>query len=315
MNQARRINNDKTALSADVPPELSIVIASNHSHHELERCLASLTQQSLGQKIEVIVADCGCQDEAMRDVKSKHPKISFIRFPEKTPLPKLWGAGIERSTSEIIAITDSTCIIDANWVSAILDAHQSSHPVIGGAVEIGDCKRWVDWAAYFCEYGQFMRPLKEGAATELPGNNLSFKRQTLERGREFVQDEFWKTYWCRRLQEERVQLIAVPSIVVYYSKSFGLMPFLIRRFHHGRCFAGMRVSQASLLTRVFYIAGSPLLPFLFLARTIAGVVPKKRYLKQFILSFPISVLAVVLWSIGEFCGYLAGTGESCAQIY
>jgi len=314
MNQDRRINNEKPVRSADAPPDLSIVIASNHSLAELERCLASLVQQSRGQEIEVIVADCGCQDEAIRDVKGKYPEILFIRFPENTPLPKLWGAGIERSTGEIIAITDSTCITDANWVSAILDAHTSSHPVIGGAVEIGDCKKWVDWAAYFCEYGHFMQPLKKGAAMELPGNNVSFKRETLKRGREFVQDGFWKTYWCRRLQEEGVQLMAVPSIVVYYKKSFGLTPFLIRRFHHGRCFAGMRVSQVPLLMRVFYIAGSPLLPFLLLGRTIAGVVPKKRYLKQFILSFPISVLAVVLWSIGEFCGYLTGTGKSCAQI-
>ncbi len=187
MNQDRRIKNEKPVRSANAPPKLSIVIASNHSVVELERCLASLVQQNRNQGIEVIVADCGCQYEAMRDVKGKYPELLFIRFPEKTPLPKLWGAGIERSTSEIIAITDSTCIIDANWVSAILDAHKSPHPVIGGAVEIGECKKRVDWAAYFCEYGQFMLPLKQGAATELPGNNVSFKRETLKRGGEFVQ--------------------------------------------------------------------------------------------------------------------------------
>lgn len=295
-------------------PQLSIVIASVRSVRELEKCLASLIQQCRGQRIEIIVADC-CQDEAIRSIIQKYPEVLFVRFPEKTPLPILWGAGIERSTGEIIAITDSTCSFDANWVSATLNAHNSSCPVIGGAVEIGECKNWADWAAYFCEYGQFMLPLKEGAATELPGNNVSFKWETLERGREFVENGFWKTYWCRKLQEEGVQLMLTSSIVVYYEKSYGLIPFLIRRFHHGRCFAGMRVAQASIQTRAFYVLCSPLLPFLFLARIIATVIPKKRYLKEFALSLPTSILAVVTWSAGEFYGYLMGTGRSCTYIY
>jgi hypothetical protein len=45
-----------------------------------------------------------------------------------------------------------------------------------------------------------------GAGQKLPGNNISMKRWTLERGQEFAQGEFWKTYWCRRLQADGLQL-------------------------------------------------------------------------------------------------------------
>jgi len=293
--------------------QLSVVIASNHSLREVDQCLQSLQRQGPVAGIEIIVADSR-EDDSVKDVMTKYPDVAFICFPEKTPLPMLWGGGIARSKGGIIAITDSTSVADGNWIAAILKAHESADPVVGGAVEAAEGKNMVDWAAYFCEYGQFMRPLPEGPADVLSGNNISFKRWTLTKGREFAQTGFWKTYWCRGLQEEGIQLVSTPTMVIYDKKSYRLVPFLIRRFHHGRCFAGMRVSTISGLERASYILGSPLLPLLFLARTTRGVVSKQRHLKQFILSLPVSLLAIVVWSVGEFCGYLTGTGESCAHV-
>ena len=295
-------------------PPLSVVMASAYSIRDTERCLHALIQQDPGKEVEIIVVD-RCREDSIDGVMAKYPHVIFIRFPENTSLPILWGSGIARSTGRIIAVTDSTSIPDESWISAILKAHQSPHPVIGGAVEIEPCERWTDWAAYFCEYGQFMRPRVEGVVEELPGNNVSFKRWVLKRGREYVENGFWKTYWCRKLRQEGIPLVSVPSIVVRYNKRYRLLPFIIGRFHHGRCFAGMRIAQASILVRFNYVAGSPGLPMLFLMRIIRTVASKRRYIKKFVLVFPITFLAIVSWSVGEFWGYLASPGESCSKIY
>lgn len=305
-NQAAHISNE---------PWLTIVIASGYSIGDLERCLSLLVLQTVDREVEIIVADCS-QDESLAGMKARFPRVHFIQFGEKVTLPTLWGAGIERANGKVIAITDSTCEVDSRWVSAIERAHQAAAPVIGGSVEInGHTRKLVDWAAYFCEYSQFMKPLRNGVVQELPGNNISFKRSALEKGQEFVRDGFWKTYWCRTLQEEGIELVSEPSIVVYYNKSYELRPFLVRRFHHGRCFAGMRVSQTATLTRALYVMGTALLPFIFMTRVIRVAVAKRRHLGQFVLSLPITVLAVLSWSVGEFYGYLAGSGKSCSYIY
>ena len=253
-------------------------------------------------------------EKSIQEMISRHPTVIFIRCPQRSTVPHLLGTAIARSTGDIIAITDSTCTLDARWISAILTAHQAAHPVIGGSVESGRCKSLVDWAAYFCDYGQFMRPLADGAVTEVPGNNLSFKRKALQYGQEFVRNGFWKTYWCRALQDGGMTLMSMSSIVVYCKKSYRLIPFLIRRFHHGRCFAGMRTGRAKVHVRAYYLAGSPILPLLLAARITQSVLPKRRYRKEFILSFPLSVLAVFAWSAGEFWGYAAGQGNSCRHI-
>jgi glycosyltransferase involved in cell wall biosynthesis len=295
-------------------PRLSVIIASIDAIEKLKSCLEALNKQSKDKNIEII-ACAYCDENLLQDVKGLFPQVEFIHFLEKSTLPQLWGAGITRASGQIIAITDSTCIISENWISSILKAHESQHPVIGGAVETAELNKWVDWAAYFCEYGQFMYPLKQGVVNVLPGNNISFKRWALDEGREFVQDGFWKTYWCRKLQEKGYELISEPTILIYYNKTYDFIPFLIRRFRHGRCFGGMRNEQISLLKRSVYALGSPILPFIFLTRIIKVIISKKRFLIEFMFSFPITVLAIGMWALGELWGYVFGTGKSRAYIY
>jgi hypothetical protein len=292
---------------------LSIVVASTHSTSDLQTFLEALGDETALRGVEVIVADSGGDD--VQAVTTGYPQVVLLTFHPGVSLPRLLGAGIKQSTGEIIAITDSTCPPNADWLERVLEAHKSPHPVIGGAVEINGHASLVDLAAYFCEYGQFMLPLAEGATNELPGNNLSFKRWALARGQEHVGEEFWKTLWCRQLQEEKLELVSAPSIVVQYRKSFRLVPFTVRRFHHGRCFAGMRMARASRPARCVYAVGSILLPVVLFLRTIRAVASKRRHLSKFLLSLPVSVLAITSWSVGEFFGYLVGPGESCARVH
>jgi len=56
------------------------------------------------------------------------------------------------------------------------------------------------------------------------------------------------------------------------------------------------------------------LPVLFCGRILKAIFPKRRFLGRLALSFPIIVLATMSWSMGEFFGYLMGTGTSCLHV-
>lgn len=240
--------------------------------------------------------------------------LIVIRLPAAATLPELLGAALARATGAIIAITDATCEVPESWAAEILKAHAAPHPVIGGAVEPNGLRRVVNWAAYFCDYGQFMRPLADGTATELPGNNISVKRWTLERGKEFVTPQFWKTYWCRNLQAEGIPLCSAASIVVYYRKSVQLIPYLLHRFHNGRCFAGMRLRELSRSRRAFYMVMAPALSIVLTGRMLRKTLRKRRHLTALVLALPIVLLAILCWALGELCGYLMGPGLSCDHV-
>ena len=292
---------------------LSVIIFSTTPLREVPACLATLGAQQRDGEPEIIVV-YGADTETPDGVSRGYPGATFVRLENGTSIARLLGEALRRTRGEIVALTEATCEVDKGWLAAVEKTHRAPDPVIGGAVEPEGLRTALDWAAFFAEYGHFMLPLAEGVAPPVPGINLSVKRPALERGREFVEGEFWKAFWCRRLQAEGTTLWLSPLPVVYYRKSFDLRPFLVRRFHHGRCFAGMRLRELSPWQRALYVAGSPLLPLLFCARIVTSVAPKRRYWSQLVRAFPHVVLATVSWALGELCGYLLGPGTSCREV-
>jgi len=294
-------------------PRLSVIITSTAPLHDVPPCLLTVRQQSHGRQVQIIVAYSA--DHASLEAKAAgYADVIFLRLPQEANLPQLLGAAIARATGAIIAITDATCAVDGQWVEAILSAHRASHPIIGGAVEPDGLRTLVDWTAYFYDYGRFMLPLPSGVATYVPGINFSLKREALRNGCEFVEGEFWKAYWCRRLQAAGVSLQVEPTIVVFYRRAYSLPSLLRQRFHHGRCFAGMRLAQLPRVWHVLYLLGSPMLPILLCARIVRDVLPKRRRLGLFLRCFPLLLLDTGSWALGEFCGYLAGPGTSCRYV-
>ena len=300
------------ALVSPITPALSVVVTSSASGAAAD-LLVTLLEQSRAAEVEIILAR-GVEGPSETPGVVDDLRVHVIEVAREPTLPQLLGAAIARSRGGVIAITDSTCAVASDWVREILEAHREPDLVLGGVVEPRGLRRLVDWAAYFCEYGQFMAPIEHGITREVPGNNISFKRSALERGREFVTPEFWKTYWCRRLEDEGTRLRTAPSVVVYYGKSFRLFPFLNRRFQHGRCFAGMRLAGRSAGWRAVWALAALLLPLLLSVRLLRAIFPKRRYLVQFLLSLPISLLAILSWSIGEMVGYALGAGTSCRHV-
>lgn len=294
--------------------KLSVVIASLYSRTDLENCLESVLANEQNE-IEIIVADCCLKGKTVEWI-DKYPAVNFIEFSEKTSLEVLLGAGIARAKGEIIAITDSSCAVADDWTSSILQAHQTEEsPVIGGTIEMPEnSSNLTNWAAYFCDYGQFAPPASRGIIGNVPGNNLSIKGWALAKGTEFVENEFWKTLWCRRLQAEGIELFSEPAISVRWRKTYRLIPFLLRRFHQGRCFAAMRVADEKNSKRILYVFGSIVLPLVFLFRTISPILSKRMYFGKLLLSLPLIVSAVCFWSAGEAFGNLAGKGKSCERI-
>lgn len=294
-------------------PVLSVIVTSTAPLYDVPACLKMLVQSRGTRQVEIILVYAA--DRELPDAMAAAcTDVRLIRLPQEASVPQLLGTAIARARGEILAITDATCAIDAHWISATLTAHAASHPVIGGAVEPDGLSSLVDWAGYFCDYGPFMFPLAPGLVRHVPGINISLKRSALSKGREFVEGEFWKAYWCRHLQAKGFPLHIEPSMLVFYRRSFSFWAFLRTRFHHGRCFAGMRRAQLARWEHFIYVLGSPLLPILFCARFLRALLPKRRHVRQLVLSFPIVVLAMVGWAFGEFCGYLSGPRTSCRHV-
>lgn len=290
---------------------LSVVVVSIRSHSSLRASLNAILANDL-RNVEILVVDC-CSAEPMTNLVDAYPSVRFFHTSQKVCVPFLAGTGLRHASGEIIALTDTSCLVSSSWVANIIRAHESASLAIGGSVETRDRMDLLDWSAYFCDYGQFMHPLTAGPVSVLPGNNISIKRSALAKNTELVEPAFRKTLWCEKIRSEGAELICDPAIETYFANSFRLVPFLMQRYRNARCFASTRSKEMTKLKRLTYFGGSPLLLIVLLRRIISAIVPKKRYTKQLIFSSPFLVAAVTFWSLGEAIGYLTDSCQGCSR--
>jgi glycosyltransferase involved in cell wall biosynthesis len=297
-------------------PKLSVVIASHNTRSVIAECLAALEGQKAREMAEIVVADSS-SDGTADLVCERFPSVRLLHFSEPLSVPQLRGQGIMAAHGEkIIAILDPYCIVTDEWLTELLRLHaERPELVIGGAVELenGNEQNLASWVIYFSEYLAFMLPLEEGPATELTGNNIAYKRQAL--GEAVKPTGFWKTFFNRRLQADGHQLWAAPSLLVKLRKAIPLTDFFRSRYHHGRCFAAMRVNDAPYYSRWLRALTVPLLPYLGLWRQMRSLWPKRRHRLKFVKTVPILFLFHCGWAWGELWGYLRGPGQSCGQLY
>lgn len=296
-------------------PRVSVVIAACNAAQVIASCLSALVAQAEPDAVEVIVADCS-EDGTDTIVQRQFPGVTLLHFDTSMNLAQLRGRAIARARGDIIAILDPYSIADERWLAELLKVHaERTNLVVGGAVELfrAETQGLLAWAAYINEYGMFMLPIRAGTAEILPGSNISYKRIALFDDDKAKYQQFWKTFVNWELARARSAMWLAPSVIVRLNKPIPFGDFLHTRFHHGRCFAGMRTTRSGASERWWRALTTPLLPALFVWRWGSQYWAKRRYRAKLILTLPLQFLLFGYWALGEFVGYLCGPGRSCER--
>ncbi len=289
---------------------LSVLIGARNAAATIEECLASLEVQ-LNELVEVVVAD-GSSDDTADRVARRFPWVNLVRC-EPMSAGLLRREAFKASRGKLVALAEAHIQFAQNWVEAALDSPRHGAPAVGGAVAPGERRvRGIGpWAGFLCEYADFLPPLSEGPTIVVTGNNVIYPRAVLEASD--LSDGLEKTWVNDVLVRKGARFWRDPSLVVVHDRPFNFWTFLRRRFHHGRCYGARRARGWPRWRRLARALTSPLLPALFGWRVTRVVLPKREYLAQLVLSQPLLALFHTSWAIGEAYGYLAGTGDSCAE--
>lgn len=300
-------------MTAPVVPALTVVVVSFNGSGLLRGCLASLTPQVTDDIQVIAVRSWAAPDDDLAALASDFPAVEWIVAPPRTTVPIMRRLGMRASRGRIVALLEDDCLVRSDWCRAVATAHdQTADVAIGGAVEPGPYRRGRDWAVYFCEYGRFMQPLPERSTTDLAGNNVSYKREVLDalpEDPEGFYDVFVHRAWAR----EGRQLRADATLVIQQVNFWPWRYLTAVPFHHGRAFAGMRLSGTFWPLRAGAGLLAPFLPLLSVARIIRVVAGRRRHLAHLAQALPWIVVFTASWSLGESVGYLRGPGDSAAR--
>jgi glycosyltransferase involved in cell wall biosynthesis len=287
-------------------PLLSVIIASYNSGYLSEPCLESLKDQKTDKPFEVIVVDSSSDGMATL-IEKRFPNVRLYQFPERKFCGDARNVGLSVAKGEIIAFIDADCRATQNWVEQILQAHQSSHLAIGGAIANGNPESTIGWAAYFCEFSQWMPGFPSRNMADIAGANMSYKRRAFEEYGHFIEGTYSSdTEFHWRLEKDGRVLQFVPSILVYHHNIDQLGRFLRHEFEHGRYFARVRVKSQdfSEWRRLFYGTFSFLIPGWLLLKIGLRNLHNRIYFHPLLRTWPLLVLGLIAWSLGECVGYI-----------
>jgi GT2 family glycosyltransferase len=298
----------ETVFTLPDQPQLSVIIASYNSGGLLVDCLISLENQRNNKVFEIIVVDSSTNGLAQW-IRVRFPKVKFYQFPERKFCGDARNFGISIASGEIIAFIDADCRADENWVDRILKAHQSPSLALGGAIANGNPESLIGWAAYFCELSRWMPGFPPRNMLDITGGNSSYKRKAFEKYGLFIEGTYSSdTEFHWRLRREGHFLKFIPSILTFHHNIDRIEKFLRHEFEHGRFFARVRVKNQkfSKLRRWFYVTFSFLIPeWLFLKIGLRNF-KNRIYFRHFLKTWPLLILGLIAWSLGECVGYLVG---------
>jgi glycosyltransferase involved in cell wall biosynthesis len=284
---------------------VSVVIASYNSGKTIKKTLQSLENQTTQGRFEVIVVDSSTDDTA-EAIEKKFPNVRVIHFSERKLPGDARNFGISGANGNIIAFLDADCEASSDWVEKIITAHKSPWPAIGGAIANGTRGGCVTWAAYFCEFSQWMPGTTKKWMGDVAAANMSYKKEVFNKYGSFIEGTYCSdTEFHWRMAKDDIRILFDPSLLVTHHSIGTLSRFLRHETFHGMCFARVRSKalKFSLFRRFVYILFSPFLPARLFWKVYFLNSKNKIYWRCFLKSMPLLILGIASWSLGEAKGY------------
>jgi len=290
----------------ETPPDLSVIVASYNSRSTIRECLHSLRVQVTTRRFEVLVVDSS--DDGTGDlVAEEFPEVGLLRFARRQFPGSARNAGVATARAGIISFVDADCVVRNDYVEEILRAHQRAEVAIGGSIAIHEPANIVAWAAYLCEFTEWMPGATARGMENIATANLSYKRWVFEKFGPFLEGTYGSdTDFNWRLGHAGYRLLWLPSIAVSHSSIRELRPFLQHEFRHGRDCARMRIRSQRFpaLRRWLYAAAFPLIAAKLFAVVATRNLRNRAYLSRFLCASPLVAAGLVLWSVGELVAYV-----------
>ncbi len=162
-------------------PDVSIIVPSYNSTRTIVKCLQALQSQKTERSYEIILIDSS-DDGTGELVESRFPEVNLIRLPQRTLPGEARNLGIQAAKAQILAFTDSDCVVEPSWVDKISSAHAGgSCAAVGGPVLNGLPLNPVAWAGYLLEFNGQLPSLPKRLVGFLPTCNVSFNASVFTR--------------------------------------------------------------------------------------------------------------------------------------
>ena len=290
-------------------PDVSIIIAARNARPTIAACLESLRVQASDIPFEIIVVDSST-DGTAELIRTEFPEVKLFAYSTRKYCGDARNIAIAQSKADVVAFIDADCLAAENWLAEILKAHQTPYMAIGGAIGNANPESYVGWAAYFTEFSQWKPARKSRQMLDIAGASMTYKKEIFQTYGTFIEGTYCSdTEFHWRINEKGLKLLFAPSILIYHKNITALSKFLLHEFDHGRSFAKVRVKSRNfnIIKTLAYIMLSPAVAFKIVTKNIYTNIRNRKYFSQYLKAFPLTMLGIISWTLGECRGYIEHT--------
>ncbi|MCO6044731.1 glycosyltransferase [Aeoliella sp. ICT_H6.2] len=177
---AAHVLRQKWSGQEEIDPELpgvSVVVCSYNGGTTLEECLHSLMALEYPD-YEVILVDDGSTDNS-RAIAEQFPQINYY-YQANKGLSVARNVGAEIATKDVVAYTDSDCVVTSDWLRKLMTAMRAQNvQAIGGPNITPPSDGWVAKCVAASPGNPSHVMLNDQLAEHVPGCNMAFQRAAL----------------------------------------------------------------------------------------------------------------------------------------
>jgi len=164
-------------VSKESLPRVSVVVCSYNGAATLAECLESLTRLDYPD-FELILIDDGSTDNT-REIAQRFPNVKAIH-QENRGLSAARNEGLRAATGQIVAYTDSDCIVEPSWLLYLAQSMRNQQvDGIGGPNVPPTSDGWIAQCVAASPGGPSHVMLDDCRAEHVPGCNMAFDREKL----------------------------------------------------------------------------------------------------------------------------------------
>jgi O-antigen biosynthesis protein len=250
-------------------PMVSVVICAYNAERTMRPCLESLRKLDY-PNFEVVIVDDGSRDSTA-EISMDFPEFRLIRQPNKG-LSVARNVGMQAARGEIIAYTDSDCVVDPHWLTLMVRSMtENNFDGCGGPNYAPHEDGWVEACCAASPGAPCHVLVAEDRAEHLAGCNMVFTRAALTKVGGF--DPQFNTAGddvdvCWRMLDAGLKLGFSPAAFVWHFRRNTIKAYYGQQRGYGRAEAMLYPRYPERFNVMGQIAWRGTIPGL--ARTIPG---------------------------------------------